>query len=277
MACRDVLCIFESSKGELTPAFYQSLSLAIFQRAHLSVFVTARKVTPPGANFGGSLVADAIQKANQDLRDVAETAANAARNSARIAGIIHDIAVHEGMLNEIVEWAGQRARLADATVIDQTGAALLIQSALFEQILFSSGRPTIIASPNKISDRIERLCVAWNGTTVAARALGDALGLFPEISKVDIVCVVGAKSSAGRAPGVDAAKHVARHGAEANVVDLPLSEGSVAATINAYARTSGADLVVMGGYGHSRLREFILGGVTRELIATNAVALQLSH
>ncbi len=85
------------------------------------------------------------------------------------------------------------------------------------------------------------------------------------------------KGGAGRVPGTDAAKHVARHGIEADVVDLPLSESSVAATINAYALTSGADLTVMGGFGHSRLREFVLGGVTRELSANTSGPLLLSH
>ena len=80
-----------------------------------------------------------------------------------------------------------------------------------------------------------------------------------------------------RVPGVDAAQHVARHGIDANVVDLPLSENSVAATIDSYARTSGADLTVMGGFGHSRLREFILGGVTRSLLREMTVPVLLSH
>ena len=99
----------------------------------------------------------------------------------------------------------------------------------------------------------------------------------PGVKKVDIVCILSKKGNAGRVPGTDAAQHVARHGIDANVVDLPLSENSVAATIDSYARTSGADLTVMGGFGHSRLREFILGGVTRELSATTSVPLLLAH
>lgn len=277
MACRDILCVFESEKGGLTPAFHQALAFANLQRAHLTVVAAARKVTPPGASIGGSLVSGAINTANAQLRESADAAANAARDAARTSGVIHEIAVREGMLGDIADWAGQRARLADVTVLDRTGATLQIQEALFEQVLFSSGRPAIVASPHKVSERIERMCVAWNGTTVAARALGDALGLFPDVKKVDIVCILSKKGNAGRVPGVDAAQHVARHGIDANVVDLPLSENSVAATIDSYARTSGADLTVMGGFGHSRLREFILGGVTRELSATTSVPLLLSH
>lgn len=277
MPCRDILCVFESEKGALSPAFYQALALANASRAHLSVVVAARKVTPPGASIGGSLVSGAIATANAGLREIADNAANAARDAARTSGVIHDISVHEGMLGDIANWAGERARLADVTVLDQTTGTLQIQEALFEQTLFTSGRPAIIATPTKISERVDRICVAWNGTAVAARALGDALALFPNVKKVDIVCIVSRKGPAGRVPGVDAAQHVARHGIESNVVDLPMSESSVAATIDSYARTSGADLTVMGGFGHSRLREFMLGGVTRELSARTSVPLLLSH
>jgi len=277
MSCRDILCIFESEKGSLTPAFHQALAFANMQRAHLTVYSAARKVTPPGASFGGSLVSGAISTANATLRESADAAANAARDCARTSGLIHEVGVHEGMVGDIAEWAGRRARLADVTILDQTGPALQIQEAIFEQVLFSSGRPAIIATPHKTSQRVERMCVAWNGTTVAARALGDALGLFPDVKKIDIVCILSKKGNAGRVPGVDAAQHVSRHGIDVNVVDLPLAESTVAATIDAYARTSGADLTVMGGFGHSRLREFILGGVTRELTAKTSVPLLLSH
>lgn len=277
MSCRDILCVFESEKGALTPAFHQALALANLQNAHLTVAIVARKVTPPGASIGGSLVSGAIATANAALRDAADAAANAARDAARNSGVIHEVIVHEGMLGDIANWAGERARLADLTVLDQTGGTLQIQEALFEQVLFNSGRPALVASPKRISEKVERIAIAWNGTTVAARALGDALGLFPNAKQVDIVCIVSKKGPAGRVPGVDAAAHVARHGIQANVVDLPLSEKTVAATLDAYARSSGADLTVMGGFGHSRLREFMLGGVTRELSANTSTPLLLSH
>ncbi len=276
MSCRDILCVFESENGKLTPAFHQALALAISNKAHLTAISIARKVNPPGAGIGGSLVSGAISTANETLREQAETGANAAREAARISGIVHEIGVHQGMMADAAVWAGERARIADVTVLDRTTGPLQIQEALFEQALFTSGRPALIASPVKQSENIHKFCVAWNGTAVAARALGDALGLFPGVKKVDIVCILSKKGGAGRVPGADAAKHVARHGIEANVVDLPLGN-NVATTIDGYARTSGADLIVMGGFGHSRLREFVLGGVTRELSASASLPLLLSH
>lgn len=277
MACRDIFCVFESENGALTPAFHQALALANACQAHLTVTPVARKVTPPGASIGGSLISGAISTANNTLREHADNAARAARDIARTSGVVHEVAVRDGMLGDIADWAGRRARVADLTVLDRTGGALQMQEALFEQALFSSGRPALVATPDKIAERVERMAIAWNGSFVAARAMGDALGLFPNVKTVDILCIVSKRNDPGRVPGVDAAQHLARHGVAANVVDLPLGESTVAAAIDAYARTSGADLTVMGGFGHSRLREFILGGVTRELSASTSVPLLLSH
>ncbi len=277
MSCRDIFCVLESEKGALTPAFHQALALATLSKAHLTVVVASRRVSPPVASLGGTLVSGAIATANAGVREIADAAANKARDAIRTSGVIHEIIVREGMLGEIADWAGQRARIADVTLLDRTAGAIELAEAVFEETLFYSGRPVIVASDKKISERVERLCVAWNGTAVAARALGDALGLFPGIKKVDIVCVTAKKNASGRVPGVDAAQHVARHGIDANVVDISMSQASVAGTLDDYARTSGADLIVMGGFGHSRLREFIWGGVTRELSATTSVPLLLSH
>ncbi len=160
MSCRDILCVFESENGKLTPAFHQALALAISYKAHLTAITVARKVNPPGAGIGGSLVSGAISTANETLREQAEAGANAAREAVRISGIVHEIAVHQGMMADVASWAGERARIADVTVIDRTTGALLIQEALFEQTLFTSGRPAIIASPTRQSENIQRLCVA---------------------------------------------------------------------------------------------------------------------
>ena len=85
------------------------------------------------------------------------------------------------------------------------------------------------------------------------------------------------RGPAGACAGARVAAHIERHGAKAKVTELTADKGGVAATLDGYATKAGADLIVMGGFGRSRLREFVLGGVTRELSQTAHTPLLLAH
>jgi nucleotide-binding universal stress UspA family protein len=94
---------------------------------------------------------------------------------------------------------------------------------------------------------------------------------------VEIVLVAAKGFKADEAPGVDLAKHLARHGLQVSLKRITSPEIDVASTILSYAADSNADMIVMGGYGHSRLREFVLGGVTRSILETMTVPALMSH
>ena len=123
----------------------------------------------------------------------------------------------------------------------------------------------------------EKRSVAWDGGASAARAVRDALPLLAAAEMVEVVSVLGEKDITAEASGADIARHLTRHCPEVCVNVLPVGEDGVAATLFAHGILTRADLMVMGGYGHSRLREFILGGVTRDTLARTDIPTLLSH
>jgi nucleotide-binding universal stress UspA family protein len=124
-----------------------------------------------------------------------------------------------------------------------------------------------------------RVLAAWDGSAPAARALGDALPLLRQAGRVSLVVVDPERlgGRVGERPGADMAAHLARHGVKVEVQALPSGGLATADVLLDLAADTGAELLVMGGYGHSRLREFVLGGVTRSILGTMAVPTLMSH
>ena len=111
----------------------------------------------------------------------------------------------------------------------------------------------------------------------AARAAADALPFLRRAKVVEVVTVASEPAKSDEMPGADIAQHLARHGVTVELKRIVTAETDVASTILSHAADSSADFLVMGGYGHSRLREFILGGVTREILASMTVPVLMSH
>jgi nucleotide-binding universal stress UspA family protein len=180
--------------------------------------------------------------------------------------------------------AGEFARLAmrfDIAVLAQTEPdrsgpeALMIEAALLD-----SGRPLVVGPfIHKEPLRLDRVVVAWNGSRPAARAIGDALPLLRRAKEVRVVIVSGerGKSENHVLEGTDIGQHLARHGVRVEVDRIPAGELDVADALLSYAADAAADFMVMGGYGHSRLREFVLGGATRAILRSMTVPVLMSH
>ncbi len=124
----------------------------------------------------------------------------------------------------------------------------------------------------------QRITVAWSPTREAARAVHDALPLLRAAAEVRIVVVDDDRTKAERdQPGADIALHLARHGVKAEVRYVPSGQNGITATLLDEARYGGAELIVLGGYGHSRLSEWMLGGVSRDILEKSAIPLMFSH
>jgi len=117
--------------------------------------------------------------------------------------------------------------------------------------------------------------VAWDGSAPAARALGDAMPMLARARRVEVV-VVDDGPDGDTIPGSDAQRHLKRHGIEAGLRRLTGTR-DVADTLLSQASDTGADLLVMGGYGHSRFREFILGGATEGVLASMTLPVLMAH
>ncbi|HXW27315.1 MAG TPA: universal stress protein [Xanthobacteraceae bacterium] len=174
---------------------------------------------------------------------------------------------------------GRIARRFDLSVVGQddpdksAGEALIVEGALFE-----SGRPVLVVPYiHKAGLSLDRVMACWDGSRPAARALADAMPLLVRANKVDVVVVEEDRADSDEVPGADVAQHLARHGLTVAIERIPRGNLAVKDVLLNYAADSGADLVVMGGYGHSRMREFILGGATRGMLESMTVPTLMSH
>ena len=164
----------------------------------------------------------------------------------------------------------RRARYADLTLI---GPELLggetLKSKALEGALFFSGKPVLVVPAGAhVTLKPRTVLVAWDSRVEASRAVRESLDLLAAAEEVRLVLVdpEASESGHGAEPGADAAAYLARHGAKVTVDRLPRSGHTVAEVLRSHALDMSAELMVMGAYGHSRLRERIFGGVTRSML-----------
>lgn len=183
----------------------------------------------------------------------------------------------EAGLEDVPSAFGRLARTFDIAIVSQSEPEKLRpEDRIVEAALFESGRP-VIAVPYIQKDglKLDRALVCWDGSRTAARALADAMPLLEFSKSIELVTVEnGHKGDNVRLADVD--RHLARHGLKAEAKRIS-ADVDVASAILSHAADSSADFIVMGGYGHSRLREFILGGVTRDMLGAMTVPVLMSH
>jgi nucleotide-binding universal stress UspA family protein len=173
---------------------------------------------------------------------------------------------------------GLHARYADLSVVPQNKSERQDYrfAELAEDLLVSSGRPVLVIPASGAKKSIGRtVIVAWNGSREAARALADAMPLLEKARTVEVF--VAGKEDIGDLPGADIAAHLARHKIDVKVNQSAAAGISVGDALLNRASDIGADLIVMGGYGRSRFREFVLGGVTRHILEHLTVPALMSH
>jgi nucleotide-binding universal stress UspA family protein len=179
-------------------------------------------------------------------------------------------------LDEIVA----HARMADLTVISASEGHGRARRELLEDIIFKSGRPVLMLPQSMQRAKAwDRILIAWNASAPAMRAVVSALPLLRTATQVRVVTIDAAPSKAGHgeAPGRELAAYLTRRGVRAEVSNLDGLGRTHAQRLREAALDFNADLIVMGAYGHSRARELVLGGVTRDLLATPPLPLFLSH
>lgn len=174
----------------------------------------------------------------------------------------------------------RQARYADVSVVagpDPRAPATM--HAWFGAMLFESGRPVLVIPPAAdLTRRFRKMLVAWKPSREAARAVHDAMFVFePQSAEILTVDPVVSVLEHGAEPGADIGAHIARHGIAVTVATRTSASMGVANTIVRHAAEIGADVIVAGGYGHARLREWALGGTTRELLETLKMPVLFSH
>ena len=204
-----------------------------------------------------------------------------ARLTGRLAGLQKPVEPHRfDILNDAAgDVAAREARTTDAFVALRPNGAQHEAEDLVESVLFGSGHHIFLMPNRKPAKAIfNRILVAWNGTRESARALAEALPYLHKAQEATVVVVDDDPPAEGRAVlGKDAVDHLKRHGINATLHHARLRDGDVGATLIAETRRLKADLIVTGGYGHSRQREWLLGGATYAHLHKAPVPLLVAH
>lgn len=218
------------------------------------------------------------RQADQDRLRQRADAVSALLAASSVSSDLSSVYSEEAWADETI---GRRARYADLTI---AGPELLRQDLLkyktFEGALFHSGKPLLLLPEGFAATlKPKRILVAWDARIEAFRALAQSLDLLAAAENVHLVLVdpVESEDRHGEEPGADVATYLARHGVKVTVDRLPGQGRSVQSVLRQHAIDMAADLLVMGAYGHSRLRQRIFGGVTRSMLEEPPLAVFLAR
>lgn len=274
---RDVLVgiAVEGEHEEPSVAIGYGLTLAKAAGAHLTVQSASWRFTGDDA-WLGEFDDDGFARIDRRLGELARSIADRAAGDAALAGVVCSIEARSLSYHDLVSRLALRARLYDLAVLDAGPQTYDIDQELIEKSMFLSGRPIIAVPPGHMSFTARKIIVAWDGSAQAARAANEAMPFLRAAEAVEIVSVGDEAQHCLSVPGAEFAPHLARHGVNVSVNDLPAS-GSIADVLRTQAGLIRADMIVMGAYRHSRARELVFGGVTRSLLRSSPVPLFLAH
>lgn len=172
------------------------------------------------------------------------------------------------------------ARHTDLVILGQSKTPALLDRHVADHVALGCGRPVLVVPYIGAGSTLgERVFIAWNGRREAVRAIHDALPLLERAKHVTVMAInprAGAEEH-GDVPCADICLHLARHGVEAEAAEVESGDVGVGDMLLSRAADASADLIVMGAYGHSRIRELMLGGVTKHLLEHMTVPVLMSH
>lgn len=280
MSFKDILAIAISLDAD-KPALRAAALLSAQFEAHAAALVLG---VHPSSDY-----AEHVATLSQVLEDIAQgSRGRAAREHERIAEWLSRRHKHFETRKLVIEDALLRrevlahARRADLTIMTRPAPEAHEEAHLhvFEAVLFGSGRPVLLAPPGWAGESLsDRVLIGWNATREAARAVADALPLLHAAREVVIATIdaIPRDGGHGPAPGKDLAVHLERHGVNVRVNNVDGMGRTEAGALMDEAAALDANLIVMGGYGHARAQEWLMGGATRELTEQARTPLFLSH
>lgn len=231
----------------------------------------------------GPLPGEAIAALQQHVENAAGAAREGYEAACNAAGIGIDFRAERVSEYQVGDRLALHARHADLTIMGQSNADEGERAGgndLPEHVVLASGRPVLLVPYIGIQHAPgEKVMVAWNGSREAARALNDAMPLLRQAQSVVVLSVNASQGGGdyGDMPGADIALHLARHGVQAEVQRAESDSVDPANLILSRIADLGVDMLVMGAYGRSRLREMIMGGVSRTILQEMTVPVFLSH
>jgi nucleotide-binding universal stress UspA family protein len=237
------------------------------------------------AVHAASTYAQEVAPLSRVLEDLAAGARGiAARDRSKIEAWLDEGSHNFAIRDLLIEHALLRrevlahARRADFSIVTRTAAPEAAHRDLLDTMLFGSGRPVLLMPPEWRSEQLfDCVVIGWDESSEASRAVHDALPLLRLAHDVVIASVDAKPHGQGDGSGEGLAVHLGRHDINARVKIMDSMGRSEGRALLDCAITVGADMLVLGAYGHSRAEEWLLGGVTRELTQASPIPLFLAH
>ena len=277
MAYNDILVAL-TSYPEPTPVSVveDAVSVAAALGAHIAALSCEMHVQVPGHFISGSVVglpgviAGEAGKSRKNAQDLLAAFEAAAAKS----GVSRESILQKCKSFEVPDLLVEYARLRDLTIMPASNDRWYA-----EAVIFGSGKPTLILpeSPRPRPFELGTVAVAWDFSRAAARAVADAIPLLEKAKKVRVVTVLNEKHMDNKHSAEELSKNLSRHGIDVVLDRVDAKGRRIGDVLEAYVASYASDMLVMGAYGHSRLREFVLGGATKSLLLKPPLPILFSH
>lgn len=261
------------------PVVNAAVSLAMTRNARLQAVSVGYESANVGIPIGGGgAVAAVIEQEHENAQQRADAVLSVFQAKADSSGINYSLRTVTGALYDVAAQVSAMARFADLTILLQPEYERdTFDNILPVEVLLQCVGPVLfIPHTYKGPLGFKRIGIAWDGSRLAARALRDARPFLKDAQEIAIISV-NEPSKQENPSAVDLAAHLARRGLTAKIERANADNVDVQPTILSIAAATGLDLVVMGAYGHSRLQEWLLGGVTRGMLQAMTVPTLMSH
>lgn len=282
MSFKDVLLQL-SSYPEPTPgaAIEQAVDFARAQKAHLTALTFKIEIPRVGNALANMLldIPGMIAAEEKKSIDNARSMVGLFTSAATSRGVAQEHMVESCASSHLGAIMAEHARMHDLTIIP-VGEQLDLQHYVAECVVFGSGRPTLILPevPKRTGSlRPDVVGVAWDFSRPAARAIADALPILRLAKIVRVVTIMQEKTIDTARSSSDLVKHLSYHGIEAIMEEEEVAGRTIGQALEEWAAAHQIDLLVMGAYGHSRLRDFVLGGATKTVLSRPKLPVLLSH
>jgi nucleotide-binding universal stress UspA family protein len=274
---KDIVVNLSVSEGG-HPAGDYAVSVAAALEAHIAGIAFAYDPIVP-VSGSGYIPAEIIETQQRDNEAAAKAAIDRFTAATARAGLSAEPITLSASFAGAGDQFGRIARRFDLAIIGQTDPEkTAAEEMIAESALFDSGRPVIMVPYiQKAPLKLDNVMVCWDGSRPAARAIADAMPLLERAGTVEVVIVANERGKQDEIAGADMGQHLARHGLTVDVKRIAAGSIDIADTLLSHAADSSTDFIVMGGYGHSRLREFVLGGVTHSILRSMTVPALMSH
>jgi nucleotide-binding universal stress UspA family protein len=282
LAIKDILLAL-TTWPEPTPvsAVEDAIAFAVALEARISAVACEVTMQPTGNKLTDVLFdipAIDVAEAKKSLTNAGNLLV-AFQDTAEKRGVFQDRILEQCLTSEVPDLFIEYAKLRDLTIVPVPEGEHFDQWYA-ESIIFGSGRPTLIIPHTRKragAFALDTVVVAWDFSRPAARAVSDALPILEKAKHVSVVTVANEKVIDTKRSGAELAKHLARHGVAVVLDTVDAAGRGIGDVLESYVTSRNVDVLVMGAYGHSRIREFILGGATQSMLSRPPLPIFFAH